>query len=197
MSGFLSADRQASYHCNQNFVMMKRTKYIILAMFFAMSACTKTEPTRTSGIDKIDNITYQSSTYYVYGFSFSEAKLVSTNVTPGPDIVIYVNVDNLPSRLTLQTNNLKPSFSKVGDFADEASAIAAFNNLKTVSVTQWSDMADPLKANQVWIYRSGTEYYTKIRIISTVNEIRQTIPYGECSFQWVYQPDGSATFPSK
>src|SRR5512133_2944759 len=116
--------------------MMKRAIYIILALFFAVSACTKTEPTRTSGIDKIDNTTYQSSTYYVYGFSFSEAKLVSTNVTPGPDIVIYVNVDNLPARLTLQTNNLKPSFSKVGDFADEASAIAAFNNLKTVSVTQ-------------------------------------------------------------
>jgi hypothetical protein len=177
--------------------MMKRTLYIILTLFFAVSACTKTEPTRTSGIDKIDNITYQSSTYYVYGFSFSEAKLVSTNVTPGPDIVIYVNVDNLPARLTLQTNNLKPSFSKVGDFADEASAIAAFNNLKTVSVTQWSDMADPLKANQVWIYKSGTEYYTKFRIVSTINETRQTIPYGECTFEWVYQPDGSTTFPSK
>lgn len=168
-----------------------------MAILIAISACTKVEPTRTSGTDEIDNITYQSSTYYVYGFSFSQAKLISTNVTPGPDITIYVNVDNLPARLTLQANNLKPSFSKVGDFADEASAITAFDNLKTVSATQWSDMADPIKANQVWIYRSGTEYYTKFRIVTTVNETRQTIPYGECTFQWVYQPDGSTTFPGK
>ena len=179
------------------YLVMKRTLYIILAMVFALPACTKTEPTRTSGTDKIDNITYQSSTYYVYGFSFSQAKLISTINNPGPDITMYVNVDNLPARLTLQANNLKPSFSKVGDFADETAAITAFNNLKTVSVTQWSDMADPVKANQVWIYRSGSEYYTKFRIVSTVNEIRQTIPYGECTFQWVYQPDGSSTFPGK
>jgi hypothetical protein len=179
------------------YLIMKPTLYIVLAIFFAFSACTKTEPTRTSGIDKIDNITYQSTTYYVYGFSFSQAKLISTNVTPGPDITMYVNIDNLPARLTLQANNLKPSFYKVGEYPDETAAIAAFNNLKTVSVTQWSDMADPVKANQVWIYRSGTEYYTKFRIVSTVNETRQLIPYGECTFEWVYQPDGSSTFPGK
>jgi hypothetical protein len=176
---------------------MKRGLYILAAILIALSACTKDEPTRTSGIDKIDNITYQSSTYYVFGFSFSEAALVSTIVTPGPDIVIYVNIDNVPARMTLQANNLKPSFYKVGDYADEAAAIAAFDNLKTVSVTQWSEMADPVTANQVWIYRSGTEYYTKFRIVSVVNETRQTIPYGECTFQWVYQPDGSSTFPQK
>jgi hypothetical protein len=177
--------------------VMKTTLYILLAMFFAVSACTKTEPTRTSGIDKIDNITYQSSTYYVYGFSFSQAKLISTINNPGPEIVLYVNADNLPARLTLQANNLKPSFYKVGDFPDEAAAITAFDNLKTVPVIQWSEMADPVKANQVWIYRSGTDYYTKFRIVSVINETRQSIPYGECSFQWVYQPDGSTTFPGK
>jgi hypothetical protein len=85
----------------------------------------------------------------------------------------------------------------VGDFADAATAQSAFDNLKTISVTQWLDMADPINANQVWIYRSGTDNYTKFRIVSTVNETRQSIPYGECSFQWVYQPDGSSTFPGK
>jgi hypothetical protein len=176
---------------------MKRILYIPLAMFFAISACTKTEPTRTSGIDKIDNTTYQSSTYYVYGFSFSQAKLVSTIETPWPDITVDVIKDNLPYRLSFQTRNQNPSFYKVGDFPDEAAAIAAFDNLKTVSVTQWSDMADPIKDNQVWIYRSQNEQYTKIRIVSTVNEMRGLIAYGECTFEWVYQPDGSTTFPAK
>jgi hypothetical protein len=176
---------------------MKITSFILLAIFSLLSGCTKVEPTRTSGIDTIDNTTYQSSTYFNYGFSFSKANLVSTLTNPGPDITVYVNKDNLPYRLTLQANNLKPSFYKVGDFADEAAAKTAFDNLKTVSVSQWEDMADPVNDNQVWIYRSATDSYAKIRIISTVNEVRQLINYGECTFQWVFQPDGSLTFPGK
>lgn len=116
---------------------------------------------------------------------------------PGPDITIYVNQDNTPFRLTLQSNNLNPSFFRIGDYADEAAAKTAFDNLKTVPAAQWTDMADPIAPNQVWIYRSGDEKYAKIRIVSTKNEVRQLIPYGECTFQWVFQPDGSTTFPAK
>jgi hypothetical protein len=169
--------------------------FILLTIFTILSGCTKKESTRTSGIDTIDNITYFSSTYYNYGFLFSGAKLVKTYPGPGPDITIYVNIDNVTPRLTLQSNNLNPSFYKVGDFPDAASAQSAFDNLKTVAVTQWQDMADPINDNQVWIYKSGTGAYTKIRIVSTVNEPRSGIAYGECTFQWVYQPDGSSSFP--
>jgi hypothetical protein len=176
---------------------MKRMIRILWVSLIVLSACTKTEPTRISGIDTIDNTTYQSSTYFVYGFSFSQAKLISTIGNPGPDITVYVNNDDLGNRLILQADNFKPSFFKVGDFSDKSAAVAAFDNLKTVSVAQWSDLADPLKDNQVWIYRSGTDNFAKIRIISTVNETRLGIPYGECTFQWVYQPDGTSTFPGK
>lgn len=168
-----------------------------MSLITILAGCTKKEATRTSGTDTIDNITYFSTTYFNYGFSFSGAKLVSTNINPGPDITIYVNVDNVTPRLTLQSNNLKPSFYKVGEFADVATAQSAFDNLKSVSVTQWYDMADSVNANEIWIYKSGTDDYTKFRIISTVNETRQSVAYGECTFQWVYQPDGSLTFPAK
>jgi hypothetical protein len=155
------------------------------------------ETPRTSGIDTINSIVYLSTTYFVYGFSFSLAGKISTSGNPKPDITVYVNTDNLPYRLTLQAQNLNPSFYKVGDYADEQTASAAFSSLKTVVVSQWKDMADPINANQVWIYRSGTNKYAKIRIISTINEIRQGVQYGECVIQWVYQGDGSLTFTSK
>jgi PBP1b-binding outer membrane lipoprotein LpoB len=183
------------YFKNYYLCKMKKVVLTILVGFMVLSGCTKKEPTRTSGIDTIDNTTFFSTTYYAYGFTFSKAAKVSTTVNPGPDIAIYVNVDNGTPRLTLQTNNLKPSFFKAGDFTDAESAQSAFDNLKTVNVTQWQEMADPILDNQVWIYRSGTETYTKFRIISTVNESRQGIDYGEITFQWVYQPDGSTTFP--
>jgi hypothetical protein len=176
---------------------MKRIVFLSLLFVLILPGCTKKEPTRTSGIDTIDNTTHFSTTYFQYGFLFSGAKLISTNLNPGPDITLYLNIDNIIPRLTLQHNSLKPSFYKVGDFPDEASAKSAFDNLKTVSVTQWLDMADPISANQVWIYRSGTDNYAKFRIVSTINETRQTVPYGEITFQWVYQPDGSSTFPGK
>ena len=175
---------------------MKRIVFISV-VFLILTGCTKKEPTRTSGIDTIDNITYVSSTYYNYGFSFSGAKLISTETTPKPDITLFVNNESVTPRLTLQSDNLNPSFYKVGDFADVTAAQSAFDNLKTVAVTQWQEMADPVNDNQVWIYRSGAETYTKIRIVSTVNEKRTGIDYGECTFQWVYQPDGSLTFPGK
>jgi hypothetical protein len=173
---------------------MKRAALIFLLFTVLVTGCTKTEDTRIKGTDTIDNITYQSTTYYVYGFSFAKAKLVSTLENPGPDIIIYVNQDTSTPRLTLQSDNLNSSFFKIGDFPDEASAIAAFDNLKTVSVTQWQDMVDPLEVNQVWIYRTSNDHYAKIRIVSTVNETRQGIAYGECSFQWAYQSDGSSIF---
>jgi hypothetical protein len=174
---------------------MKKLSFILFALIAAFSSCEEDVRVRTTGTDTIDNTTFTGATYFVYGFSFSTGKLVSTESNPGPDITVYVNKDNTPYRLTLQANNLKPSFYKVGDFSDEAAAKAAFDDLKTVSVTQWAEMADPVAPNQVWIYRSGDEKYTKIRIVSTVNEIRQLIAYGECTFQWVHQPDGSLTFP--
>lgn len=174
---------------------MKRTIYIIAVILIAASGCTKVEKTPTSGTATIDNTRYISTTYYSVGFSFSEAKTVKTLKDPGPDITAYVITDNLPYRLTFQAENLLPSFFKYGEFADEEAAKLVFDNLKTFSATQWTDMADPIAANQVWIYRSGSERYTKIRIVSTVNEMRQNIAFGECTFQWVHQPDGTATFP--
>lgn len=176
---------------------MKRQAFILLAVISIFSGCTKKESTRTSGIDTIDNTTLYSTTYYQYGFYFPGAKLLATTSNPGPDITLFVNDETGTPRLTLQSDNLNPSFFKVGDYADAATAQTAFDNLKTVSVTTWADMADPINANQVWIYKSGTENYTKFRIVSIVNETRQSVAYGECTFQWVYQPNGSSTFPGK
>jgi hypothetical protein len=175
-----------------------KTIFNISFLFAAvLISCTKPEPTPTSGISTIDNTIYKPLDPFVYGFTFSKAELVSTKANPGPDILLFVNIDNSQHRLTLQANNLKPSYYKVGEFADEAAAKTVFDNLKTFSATEWLDMADPIIANQVWLCRTGNDCYAKIRIISTINEVRQLVPYGECTFQWQYQPDGSSTFQDK
>lgn len=176
---------------------MKRIFAILCVTLVTFAGCTETPETPTGGITTIDNTVYISTTYYSIGFSFSAAKTISNIEDPGPDITVYVNKDIVPYRLIFQADNLLPSFFKYGEFTDEEAAITAFNNLTTFTVPQYADMADPVAPNQIWIYRSGTERYSKIRIISTVNEVRENVAYGECKFEWVHQPDGSTTFPPK
>ena len=173
---------------------MRNSLIFILPLFFLIFvSCSKNDTPDTSGLATIDNTRTLGQTYYVYGFLFSEAKKVSTLDTPGPDIII----DSDGTDLMFMADNLKDSFYKWGEYNDESSASTAFDNLKsaTVQSTDWEGLAYPLKENQVWIYRSGTENYAKIRIITLIAEIRNDRDYGECTFEWEYQPDGSLTFP--
>ncbi|MDR2886649.1 MAG: hypothetical protein LBV26_01395 [Bacteroidales bacterium] len=176
---------------------MKQLFIILILVIAILPACKKDTAVRTSGTDTIDNTIHMDVTYFAYGFSFSQAKLIATTSAPGPDVVLFLNDDNTPSRLVLQANNRLPSFFKVGEYASDEEAKEVFNNLKTVpEAQQWFSIAEPIVPNQVWIYRANDEKYTKFRIIETVNEMMEDIvAYGECTFKWVHQPDGSVNFP--
>jgi hypothetical protein len=176
---------------------MKKILIILSFLIIAFPGCKKDETVRTSGTDTIDNTIYKSATYYAFGFSFAKAAKVSTTDTPGPDIVLYVDSGSQPPILSFQANNFLDSFSKYGEFADAATATQAFNSITTLPSVTWTGLADQVRVNQIWIYRTQGEQYAKIRIVSVVNETRNSIPYGECTFEWVFQPDGTTTFPVK
>ena len=170
---------------------MKRLFIILTLAIVFMAACKKQFSVRTSGTDTIDNIKHLTT--FVYGFSFSQAKLVET----GSDIVLDLKKESATLIPTLQANNRLPSFLKVGEYANEDEAKNAFDNLKTIpEPQQWLDMADPIAPNQVWIYRSNNEKYTKFRIVEVkIEKIELVVDYAECTFQWIHQPDGSVNFP--
>ena len=163
-----------------------------------MPGCTKDQP-KVSGTETINSTLYGSGPYYAYGFSFSEGKQLATDGTPLPDITLVADVDinDIIRRLVLQTENFKDSFFKFGEYSSAALAQEAFTGLTSANVTQWAGLADTVRANQVWIFRTATEHYAKFRVISTVAEMRNNIAYGECTFEWAYQPDGTLTFPGK
>lgn len=167
---------------------------MIAAVF---SGCRKDDTPHTAGTDTIDNILNGSdiSGYYALGFLFNQAKKVSTLDNPAPDITI--DNDGTQLILILQTNNFKDSFYKAGEYTNATLAEQAFINLTSFTVPQWAPWGYQIKPNQVWIFRTAKERYAKIRIISTVSETRSNRDYAECTFQWVYQPDGSLTFPGK
>lgn len=175
--------------------MRKLIDVILLISLLSFFSCKKDTQPPTTGTVTIDNTRTLGQTYYVYGFLFSEGKKVSTLNTPQPDITI----DSDGTNLLLMANNLNNSFYKAGEFDDASSAKSSYDQLRsvTISESQWAGLASPLKAHQVWIYRSGTKHYAKFRIISTVSEIRNEKDYAECTFEYVYQPDGTLTFPAK
>jgi len=180
-------------------IMRKILFFILFLSFLIQVSCTKNE-TPLSGNQIIETTLYGTGPYYAYGFSFSGASEVSTLEDPGPDITLLadVDIDGITiRRLMLQTENLRNSFNKYGEYPNASSAETAYNNLTSANVTQWVEWVDTLKSHQVWIFRTGTDHYAKFRIINTVAEQRNGKPYGECSFEWEYQPDGTLTFPGK
>jgi hypothetical protein len=174
---------------------MRKTALILIIILFLLPSCRKDNVAKTSGIATIDNkLVFDNTlqTYIGYGFLFSKAKLVSNQNYPKPDITIYSD----GSSLSFQTE-INNSFCKIGDFADAATTSAVFDNLTSPTVSTWAGMATPVNSNQIWIYKSGDDHYAKIRVISIISEVRDSRVYAECTFEWVYQPDGTLTFPGK
>lgn len=179
---------------------MDMERYISILFIFALllTACSKNDDPDTAGTETINNeLTFdqQLQTFIGYGFSFSKAKLVSIVESPPPDIT--VSNDGTLANLILQTGNFKNSFHMAGEYPDAATARQEFDKLTSITFPDWKVWAFGIKANQIWIFRTSTEKYAKIRIISTLSEDRGTQDYAECTFEWVYQPDGSLTFPGK
>lgn len=172
---------------------MKQLGYSLLFIIVILSGCKKDVRVRTTGTDTIDNVRHLTTTWFTYGFSFSTGKLISTETTPKPDITVDTLTTARPN-VYLQ-GSINTFFAKIGDYPDENSAKAAFDGLKSVSVTNWQDWANPILPNQVWVFKSGSDLYTKFRIITIIQRRDQGIPVTEITFQWVHQPDGSLTFP--
>ncbi len=173
---------------------MRNGLLIVMLVLSILTSCKKDDLVDTSGTTKINNdltLDPNLQTYINYGFKFSEAKLVPN---PNPDVT--VDNDGTLDNLILQ-GKVNTRFFKAGEYSTEALAKQGFSNLKSITITQWEEWAFSVKPNQVWIVSTSDEFYAKIRIISTISETRGTRDYAECTFEWVYQPDGTLTFPGK
>jgi hypothetical protein len=176
--------------------MKRQLLYILLTIIF-FPGCDDSKPgtVKTSGTVTIDNSLFGTGPYYAIGFNFASASKISSLSKPEPDVVLQLG-ESLDIFI-LQTGTGLNGFFLAGEYSDAESASLAFKNLTAPVVSEWAEWANPVKPNQVWVYRSADEHYAKIRIISTFSETRTSRDYAECEFEWEYQPDGSLTFPGK
>ncbi|MRR14363.1 hypothetical protein EG833_02820 [archaeon] len=178
--------------------MMKFRHIPALALMLFFAGCGGDDQ-KTSGTVTLSSELYDGgSYYYAMGLSFDEAGEVPTLPDQyRADITLLAGslVPDGPVRAYLTANTLDPPFALVSNHVTAADAISTFKALKDVGYYTWIDLAVPLSANQVWVVKTRDGKYAKLRIISLTLNTSVNPAVAECSLEWVWQPDGSATFP--
>jgi hypothetical protein len=178
--------------------MMKLRLIPVLIAMLLLAGCGGDDQ-KTSGTITLTNELYDGDSYYfAMGLSFDEAKEVPTLPDQyRADITLMAGAvtSSGPVVAFLSSNTLDPPFSLIGTYGSESAAKSAFSELKSVGSLTWIDLAAPLAANQVWVFKSRDATYAKLRIISVTLDTSGDDPVASCTLEWVWQPDGSATFP--
>jgi hypothetical protein len=175
--------------------MTKNTGILFLSILI-LAGCKKDNSPGLSGTDTINNILSDDPPYYVMGFSFPDAQKISTLKAPLDVFTINAYPGNF-DKTFFAAQNFNDPFSLYGIYADAPTASQAFKDLTSFNVTLWKPTGESVKPNQIWLFRTSLDTYAKFRIISTIGEVRNSVQYVECTFEWVYQPDRSLTFPGK
>jgi len=181
--------------------MMRKIYLISAFVLVTLTSCNKDDKPVYSGTMTIDNVLLGSGPYYGYGFSVPTGKKVSTLDNPLDVITVLEDhdVNYNVRKIFFSCSNFKDAFYRYGSYADTPSAEIAFDNLTAFVMPSWKELGDSIKANQIWLFRTDEDKYAKIRVISTFTEKRDEMvfPYAECTFEWVFQPDGTQTFQGK
>jgi len=176
---------------------MKNSIFIFFCTLLFFTSCKeKNETPPVSGEVTIDNSTDFSGTYYSYGFCFRLGKKVSTLDDPDPDLTIE---SGIPEGETAEipyftANTYSPAFSFYGGYSTASAALTTFNALRSFGTITWQEMGYPLADNQIWIIKDDEGNYSKILITTLTINYQASPKFVACTFKWVYQPDGSATF---
>lgn len=177
---------------------MKISHIPVLALVLFFTGCGG-DARKTSGTITLSSELYESgSYYYAMGLSFDEGGEVPTLPDQyRADITIQAGpvTTGGPVMAYLSANTLDPPFALAGSFGSATEAKNAFNALLSVGSYSWTDLAAPLAPNQVWVVKTRDAKYAKLRIITVTINTTVSPAIASCSLEWVWQPDGSATFP--
>jgi len=172
---------------------------MMASLLILAGGCNKDDNPGSSGEITLTSEIYGSGPYYVSGYNFSLGEMVSTLDAPGPDIVVLPesSPDNTVVKSAyLSSDNLKDSFTFNASFDDLASAENFFNNYLEVDDSKgYAGIAADIQPYQIWTYRTNNNTFVKMLVLKVRKEIRNDTPYAETTLRFVYQPDGSRTFP--
>ena len=181
---------------------MKKIIILFLLVIFINGCDNSVEPTppKTSGENTINSKVVNLKTN---GFSFSQGGLIeypnSQNINPDMLLLVQITAENEIVGVFLAPPNNQPSFRLLAQLNNADSANNYFLELSDVPDTIYNLLAIPIKENQIWSVKTQDAKYAKILIMHTEAYLDSSIqnsptPYGEATFKWKYQPDGSRKF---
>ena len=172
------------------------------ALLLAGTACEK-----WFGPDKKGEITLSSETfgdsYYLFGYSYDkgdfykypfQGEVEPDIINEGERQLVGGEVVVLPS---LNTPGRVNGFALVGEFSNLEDARTFFDDYKKVD----GDLAfvivtQVVELYQVWVQKTGDGKYVKLLVKDVENlENENGVPYNKVVLKFVYQSDGSASFP--
>lgn len=167
------------------------------------SACSGPGGADLKGEMNLSSQLFGTENYYLFGFSYEEADLfkypfggetVPDIINEGFLVIDGSDLRALPGFATPEGIN---GFALAGSFESQEDARAFFNSYDQVEDgLQFVQISDTVRENQVWVQQSSLGNYAKllIRKVSSF-EVETGRPYSEVILDYVYQPDGSTTFP--
>lgn len=137
------------------------------------------------------------------GFSFDQASVIRFPNSAGilPDLIALVQTNETGTILGVffgRPDSILPAFRLLLQFATLDSAEAYFRRLTEIPDTTYTDVA-LVRAAQIWAIKTRRNNYAKILIRVTLayaDSSGSGAPalYGEATFDWVYQPNGTRRF---
>jgi hypothetical protein len=177
----------------------------ILSAILIWSGCkdsgTGPGPTPTSGTATINS---RYSNNQASGFSFDQAAIVRFPNSEGmfPDLSVFVQINDTGRIVGVffsRPDSLVPAFRLLRQFTSLDSAQSYFQNLGEIPDTTYVDLALPASVGQIWAVKTRRTTFAKILIRQTVayadsSNPSAPTPYGEATFDWAYQPNGTRHF---
>lgn len=157
-------------------------------------------PTPTSGRATVNSRTVNNT---VSGFSFSHAANISFPNPSGvvPDIVVLVQTGpsgNIVGVFLARPDTLLPAFRLLRAFGSIDSASQYFQALREIPDTTYVDLALPVTVGEIWAVWTRDNRFARILIRNTTAYVDSSTGtrtlYGEATFDWAYQPDGTRRF---
>ena len=178
---------------------MKKIIFILMLVAIVLNGCNKDNNDKTSGENSLNSeLILSGQTYSIQGFSFESGSVILYNPassTSIPDIFVLPDSQNNEISAYLDTENPFESFALAGTFQTSGEALDFFNNYKEVKVSSYVSFAKPVLENQVWVFKTRNNKYTKLLILKVNTSVKNLEPFAEITFKWAYQPDGSTIFP--
>jgi len=122
------------------------------------------------------------------GFSFESLKFISYPYSTNqmPDFVVLAHTDETGKVISpfLSSPISESKFALVGDFENFELALQSFDSFELEDNYTFDVYALPVRPNQIWLVKTGTEKYGIILITSSnFYEKKDNAPYAEVSFK--------------